>query len=108
MDYYLRVVQRDSSVVVRTIRITVNPAPNAPVINNFGVTPPQITLGQCTRVEWSVSGQVNRVALLIDNAPVWDGAPISGNYQDCPVAAGTRIYTFRQLAPAEQRHSKSQ
>ena len=99
MDYYLRVVQRDGSVVVRTIRITVNPAPNAPVINNFGVTPPQITLGQCVRVEWSVSGQVNRVALLIDNAPVWDGAPISGNYQDCPVAAGTRIYTLQAVGP---------
>ena len=99
MDYYLRVVQRDSSVVVRTIRITVNPALNAPIINNFGVTPPQITLGQCTRVEWSVSGQVNRVALLIDNAPVWDGAPISGNYQDCPVAAGTRIYTLQASGP---------
>jgi heat shock protein HslJ len=97
MDYYLRVVQRDGSVVVRTIRITVNPAPNAPVINNFGVTPPQITLGQCVRVDWSVSGQVNRVVLLIDNAPVWDGAPISGNYQDCPVNAGTRIYTLQAV-----------
>jgi len=95
MDYYLRVVQRDGSVVVRTIRITVTPAPNAPVINNFGVTPPQTTVGQCVRVDWSVSGQVNRVALLIDNAPVWDGAPISGNYQDCPVTAGTRIYTLQ-------------
>jgi ABC-type amino acid transport substrate-binding protein/heat shock protein HslJ len=99
MDYYLRVVQRDNSVVVRTIRITVNPAPNAPVINNFGVTPPQITLGQCVRVEWSVSGQVNRVALLINNAPVWDGAPISGNYQDCPAAVGTRIYTLQAFGP---------
>jgi len=99
MDYFLRVVQRDGSVVLRTIRITVNPAPNAPVINNFGVTPPQITLGQCTRVEWSVSGQVNRVALLIDNAPVWDGAPVSGNFQDCPVAAGTRIYTLQAFGP---------
>ncbi len=95
MEYYLRVVQRDGSVIVRTIRITVNPAPNAPVINNFNATPPQITLGQCVRVEWSVSGQVNRVVLLIDNAPVWDGAPISGNYQDCPVSAGTRIYTLQ-------------
>mgnify|MGYP000474274054 CR=1 FL=1 len=99
MDYYLRVVQRDNSVVVRTIRITVNPATNAPVINNFGVTPPQITLGQCVRVEWSVSGQVNRVALLINNAPVWDGAPISGSYQDCPAAAGTRIYTLQAFGP---------
>jgi len=99
MDYYLRVVQRDGSVVIRTIRITVNPAPNVPVINNFGVTPPQITLGQCTRIEWSVSGQVNRVVLLIDNAPVWDGAPVSGNFQDCPVAAGTRIYTLQASGP---------
>jgi polar amino acid transport system substrate-binding protein len=99
MDYYLRVVQRDGSVVVRTIRITVNPAPNAPVINNFNATPPQITLGQCVRVEWSVSGQVNRVALLINNAPVWDGAPISGNYQDCPTTVGTRIYTLQAFGP---------
>jgi hypothetical protein len=95
MNYYLRVVQRDNSVIVRTILNTVASAPNAPVINHLSVTPPQITLGQCVVVDWSVSGQVNRVALLIDNAPVWDGAPISGNYQDCPVAAGTRIYTLQ-------------
>jgi ABC-type amino acid transport substrate-binding protein/heat shock protein HslJ len=99
MDYYLRVVQRDDSVIVRTIRITVAPAPNAPVINNLSATPPQITLGQCVIVDWSVSGQVTRVALLIDNAPVWDGAPITGNYQDCPVAAGTRIYTLQAFGP---------
>jgi heat shock protein HslJ len=42
-----------------------------------------------------VSGQVSKVALLVNNSPVWDGAPASGNYPDCPNAAGTRVYTLQ-------------
>jgi ABC-type amino acid transport substrate-binding protein/heat shock protein HslJ len=99
MNYYLRVVQRNNSVVVRTITISVTPATNAPVIGHLSVSPPQITVGQCVNVDWSVSGDVTRVALLINNSPVWDGAPISGNYQDCPNAAGTRVYTLQASGP---------
>jgi ABC-type amino acid transport substrate-binding protein/heat shock protein HslJ len=99
MNYYLRVVQRDNSVVVRTITISVTPATNAPVIDHLSASPSQITLGQCVNVDWSVSGNVTHVALLINNSPVWDGAPISGNYQDCPNAAGTRVYMLQASGP---------
>jgi arginine/lysine/histidine transporter system substrate-binding protein len=95
MNYYLRVVQRNDAVVVRTITINVNPAVGAPVIDYLSASPPQITVGQCVSIDWSVSGQVSKVALLVNNSPVWDGAPVSGNYPDCPNAAGTRIYTLQ-------------
>ncbi|HLB48009.1 MAG TPA: transporter substrate-binding domain-containing protein, partial [Anaerolineales bacterium] len=98
-NYYLRVVQNNDAVVVRTITINVNPAADAPVIDYLSASPPQITVGQCVSVDWSVSGQVNRVALLVNNSPVWDGAPIRGNYQDCPNAAGTRVYTLQAFGP---------
>jgi heat shock protein HslJ len=99
MNYYLRVVQRNDAVVVRTIAINVNAAANAPVIDYLSASPPQVTVGQCISVDWKVSGQVTRVALLINNSPVWDGAPVSGNYPDCPNAAGTRAYKLQATGP---------
>jgi hypothetical protein len=95
MNYYLRVVLPSNEVQVRTIAITVNPASGAPVIDYLSVSPASISLGQCVTVNWSVSGQVNRVSLLINNTTVWDYAPVSGSYQDCPSAAGTQVYTLQ-------------
>jgi polar amino acid transport system substrate-binding protein len=99
MNYYLRVVLPNNEVQVRTILITVNPAAGAPVIDYFSASPGSILVGQCVNVSWSVSGQVDRVALLINNNPVWDYAPVSGNYQDCPGAAGTQVYTLQAFGP---------
>ncbi len=99
MNYYLRVVQRNNSVVVRTITIAVTPVTDAPIIDYLSATPIQILLGQCANVNWSVRGNVTRVVLSINNSPVWDGAPISGNYQDCPNAIGTRVYLLQASGP---------
>jgi ABC-type amino acid transport substrate-binding protein len=99
INYYLRVVLPNNEVQVRTITIIVNPAAGAPVIDYFSASPAQLLLGQCVNVGWSVGGQVDRVALLINNSPVWDYAPVSGSYQDCPAAAGTQIYTLQAFGP---------
>jgi len=95
MNYYLRVVQTNGEVQIRTIMISVNPAAGSPVINSFSASPASVLVGQCVNVSWSVSGQVNRVTLLINNSPVWDYAPVSGNHQDCPTAVGTRVYMLQ-------------
>jgi hypothetical protein len=99
MNYYLRVIQLDNSVIVRTITIYVTPMSGAPVIDHFSASPSSILAGQCVNVSWSVSGQTDRVALLINNNPVWDYAPVSGTYQDCPGAAGTQVYTLQAFGP---------
>jgi ABC-type amino acid transport substrate-binding protein len=95
INYYLRVVLPTNEVQVRTITIYVNPASGAPKIDYLSASPASVLVGQCVNVGWSVSGQVDRVTLLINNSPVWDYAPVSGNYQDCPSAAGTQIFTLQ-------------
>jgi heat shock protein HslJ len=99
MNYYLRVINRDDSVTVKTRTINVNPAVNAPVIDYFNATPSQVMVGQTVSVDWSVSGQVSRVDLVINNVTVWPEAPASGNYPDIPDAAGTRVYTLQAGGP---------
>jgi ABC-type amino acid transport substrate-binding protein/heat shock protein HslJ len=99
VNYYLRVINRDDSATVKTRTITVNPAVNAPVIDYFNATPSQVMVGQNVSVDWSVSGQVSRVDLVINNVTVWPSAPASGNYQDYADAAGTRVYTLQAGGP---------
>lgn len=98
LNYNLRVVKNNDQVVVRTITIYVNPAVDAPVID-MAASPPQITIGQCVSVDWSISGVVDRVDLLVNDSPVWPNAPIKGNYPDCPEAVGTRVYTLQASGP---------
>jgi ABC-type amino acid transport substrate-binding protein len=95
MNYYLRVVLPNNEVQVRTITISVNPAAGAPVIASFSASPASILVNQCLNVSWSVTGQVKRVTLLINNNPARDYASVSGNYQDCPTAIGTRVYQLQ-------------
>jgi ABC-type amino acid transport substrate-binding protein len=99
LNYNLRVVKKNDEVVVRTITIDVKQADNAPVIEYLSATPPQVMVGECVSIDWSVTGQVDRVILLIDNTPVWDGGPVKGNHQDCPDAVGQRIYTLEASGP---------
>jgi polar amino acid transport system substrate-binding protein len=99
MSYYLRVVQKNDAVVVRTILINVKPATDAPIIDYLTASPAQITIGQCVTIDWSVRGEVTQVSLLIDSSPVWDSAPVRGSYQDCPTATGARVYTLRAVGP---------
>ena len=99
MNYYLRVVNPDNSVTVKTRTITVNQPVGAPVINQFSVDPPAITVGQCVNILWQVSGQVSKVTLVINTTGVWPNAPVSGSYQDCPATPGQSIYQLTAQGP---------
>jgi polar amino acid transport system substrate-binding protein len=99
MNYYLRVINLDDSVTVKTRTINVSQPVGAPVINQFYVDPPAITLGQCVNIVWQVSGQVNNVTLVINTVGVWPNAPVSGSYQDCPVTPGQSIYQITAQGP---------
>ncbi len=99
MNYYLRVINTDNSVTVKTRTITVNQPVGAPVINQFSVDPPSITLGQCVNIVWQVSGQVSNVTLVINTVGVWPNAPVSGSYQDCPATTGQSIYQLTAQGP---------
>jgi ABC-type amino acid transport substrate-binding protein len=98
--YSLRVVQLNGTTEIRQIAIIVSQAPNAPTINRFDVVPNQINLGQCVTISWQTSGQVNRVRILRNNAPLWDGAPITGSTQDCPQVSGQNTYTLEAYGPS--------
>jgi polar amino acid transport system substrate-binding protein len=100
INYYLRVVLRDNSVEVRQITITVEPVAEAPVITRFTVDPAgQITLGQCVTLRWTVEGQLNNVALSVNNTALWDPAPAKGNTSHCPDRAGTVTYGLVAVGP---------
>jgi len=99
MNYYLRVINRDDSVTVKTRTINVSQPVGAPVINQFNVDPPAITVGQCVNILWQVSGQVSNVTLVINTVGVWPNAPVSGSYQDCPATPGQSIYQLTAQGP---------
>jgi hypothetical protein len=99
MNYYLRVVNPDNSVTVKTRTINVSQPVGAPVINQFSVDPPAITVGQCVNILWQVSGQVSNVMLVINTVGVWPNAPVSGSYQDCPATPGQSIYQLTAQGP---------
>ncbi len=99
INYYLRVVNPDNSVTVKTRTITVNQPVGAPVINQFSVDPPAIMVGQCVSILWQVSGQVSNVTLVINTVGVWPNAPVSGSYQDCPATPGQSIYQLTAQGP---------
>jgi polar amino acid transport system substrate-binding protein len=98
-NYFLRVVRTDNMTEERVQTITVQPALNAPVINQFAVNPTQLTLGQCTTIQWQVTGNVSRVTLLANGVSLWDGAPLSGNLQNCPSSLGTVEYSIQASGP---------
>jgi plastocyanin len=97
--YNLRVVKRDGTVETRQITIYVEETAEAPDIDRFTVEPSQITVGQCTNIRWEVDGAVDTVKILANNRPIWDGAPLSGNMNDCPPGAGVVIYAVEATGP---------
>jgi hypothetical protein len=99
-SYYLRVVLRDNSVEVREIPIYVEPVADAPQITRFTVDPPgQITLGQCVTLRWQVDGELDMVLLRANDLVLWDRAPASATYQDCPVVSGRVAYGLEATGP---------
>jgi len=98
--YELRVVNLDGSVNLYQKTINVEPVAGAPVIAQFTVDPnPQITVGQCVTVRWKIDGEVNTIRITANNATLWDGAPKTGNLQDCPPGAGAVNYLIDANGP---------
>lgn len=97
--YDLRVIFVNGNVEIRNIRIDVQPAVGAPVIDQFSVAPGfQITAGQCVDVRWLVSGQVSGIRVARNNQSLWDEAPLGGTSRDCP-PVGEAVYTIEARGP---------
>lgn len=97
--YDLRTVFPNGNVDIRSIRIDVQPAVGAPVINSFTVTPGfQITVGQCVDVRWQVSGDVTNIRVARNEVTLWNGAPLAGTSRDCP-PVGEGAYTIEASGP---------
>lgn len=97
--YYLRVQLRDGTVQTRELTVAVTPVVGAPFIAQFSANPLQINVGQCTNLTWNVEGNTTRVVLARNNAPLWDGAPVRGSFQDCPPGSGQMTYTLQASGP---------
>ena len=98
--YELRVERNDGSVETRQIQINVNAVAGAPVIAEFRSTPEfEINAGQCATLQWRIDGAVSRVALVRDGAPIWDFAPVSGSFNDCPPGSGQKNYELQAWGP---------
>jgi heat shock protein HslJ len=91
-DFELRVQLNNGSVEIRRITIFVEPNPQAPTINRFTVDPHQINAGQCVTIVWNVAGNVRSVNLFRDNSALWNDAPSSNSFTDCPPGSGTMQY----------------
>lgn len=97
--YELRVVMAGGASEVRSIRIDVQPALNAPLVEAFTVTPGnQIVAGQCVEVRWRLSGDVDNVRVARNETTLWNGAPLSGTSRDCP-PAGNFAYSLEATGP---------
>jgi hypothetical protein len=69
-------------------------------VERFQVDPAgPISLGQCVTVRWKVSGEIDVVRIFINDKPVWDPAPIEGQYVDCPPTTGTFGYAMSANGP---------
>ena len=99
MNYYLHADQMNGATIERKIYITVNPVEDAPNIEYITSNPPQITLGESTRIDWSIKGNVTNVTFSIDNNVVLPEAPVVGNYSDAPQSVGTHVYTIQATGP---------
>jgi heat shock protein HslJ len=95
----LRVVNNNGSVELRQIRITVEPATAAPIINYFNANPPSIQAGHCTELSWQVTGSVDRVDITRSGTVIWGSAPLSGRLQECLNTAGTIEYSLEASGP---------
>jgi heat shock protein HslJ len=56
-------------------------------------------MGQCVDIRWNVQGEVDRVTILANGVDLWDGAPVTGNLQDCPPGPGSVTYGVEAVGP---------
>jgi len=100
LSYHLKVFDTSGNETTQTITIYVEAAANAPFIKRFTVAPPdQITLEQCVAIQWVVEGTVSKITITANDQVLWDGAPTSGNTQDCPSQAGVVSYGIVAVGP---------
>jgi hypothetical protein len=100
--YSLRVVKQDGSVETRQIPIQVQHSVpvQPPQIDHFALVPSrQIYAGECVDIQWNVQGAVNLVRILRNGGPIWDGAPLLGQMQDCPPGIGGMTYILEATGP---------
>ena len=99
ISYELRVEIPSGATEIRTIRIDVQPSPNAPFFESFSVTPnQQIAVGQCVDVRWRISGDVSNIHVVRNDTTLWNGAPLSGTSRDCP-PVGEAVYSIEAVGP---------
>ena len=79
--------------------VTPTPGAAAPVIYRFLVDTNRIYVGECVNLQWQVQGSVNLIRLLRNNGELWNGAPLSGSFRDCPPGAGQMTYTLEASGP---------
>lgn len=97
--YDLRVVMLDGTTEIRSLRIDVQPSPDAPFFQSFTVTPShQITAGQCVDVRWQITGDVTNIRVSRNETTLWNGAPVSGTSRDCP-PVGEAVYSIEATGP---------
>ncbi len=98
--YELRVEKLNGEVVMRSITISVAAVTGAPVITQFNSSPEwETVVGQCVQLWWETQGDVNRVALTRNGAALWDYAPVSASFQDCPPGPGQAVYELQVWGP---------
>jgi polar amino acid transport system substrate-binding protein len=83
--------------VVRPQQPTATPTPTSTTapqvtITQFDVQPPQMNLGECVSIVWTVGGDPGLVQIRRNGALIFDNAPFSGSGTDCPTTAGANIY----------------
>lgn len=92
--YNLRVQRLDGAIEIRQITLVIEPTGGPPRITQFSAQPATVQIGQCVAVSWRVEGSVNRVLLTRNGVTLWDGAPVSGQLQDCPQEEGFAAYVI--------------
>lgn len=95
MQQFIQVVQPTAEPPTPTA----TPEVILPAILAFTVTPNQVEVGQCVQIYWNTGGGTSNVQLKRNNAVVLDGAPLTGQTQDCPAAAGTVTYSVEARNP---------
>ena len=87
---------------------TPTPAPGKPKINSYNVEPASIQVGQCFKLDWSVSGTLDTVNLTRNGDGIWNNAPANGNTEDCPASEGAYTYALEAKGPGGSAKSERQ
>jgi polar amino acid transport system substrate-binding protein len=96
--YYLKVINRDNTVYIPEIKITVEAAPEKPKITQFSVDPAgQITQGQSVAIRWQVDGKVDSVTLTANGQELSRAS--KGTITHTPLGVGQWNYHLKAVGP---------